>query len=179
MKTSDLKKWDKNPRKITPSKARILAKNLLEFGDLSGVVYNKKLDKLVGGHQRISVFSDSDITITEKYKSPTKQGTTALGYITMDGERYSYREVSWDEKLHEAASIAANNNAGEWDFPELKDILSDLDDGAFDMEMTGFDLAQIEDILGKEPDEPSEKSESKDKDVDLKTCPSCGVLLVE
>jgi hypothetical protein len=35
----------------------------------------------------------------------------------------------------------------EWDFPKLKDLLVEIDTGAFDIEVTGFDQIEIEDLL--------------------------------
>lgn len=149
MKVSDLKKWDKNPRKITASKARILAKTLREYGDLSGIVFNKANGQLVSGHQRSEALGSAEIQIVKGYDTPTKQGTVAVGWAVIDGEVHYYREVWFDEKKHAAAAIAANKSAGDWDWAQLKDIALDLDDGAFDLELTGFDLIELENMLGK------------------------------
>jgi len=143
----DLNKWEKNPRKISASKARILAKTLLEYGDLSGIVFNKQNQKLVGGHQRADILSNAEITIIETYKEATKQGTTALGYALIDGEKYSYREVFWDEDRHTAAAIAANKAGGDWDMFVLKDLVLELDSLNIDTELTGFDHIEIENIV--------------------------------
>ncbi len=141
--------WERNPRKITPSKLRILAKGLLRYGDLSGVTFNIALQRLATGHQRSTTFNKSTpITITERYDPPTAQGTTAIGYIEENGERFSYREVSWSEEDHTAAALLANEAGGEWDFPELKNLLAELDSGSFDMEFTGFEIPTIENLFG-------------------------------
>jgi len=165
MKVSDLPDWQKNPRKITPSKARILAKTLQEFGDLSGFVFNKQNDSLVSGHQRKSILENAEIQITEKYDTPTAQGTTAIGYAVIDGEKFAYREVMWDEDKHTAAAIAANKGAGEWDFATLKDLMLEMDSGAFDMEFTGFELPEIENMMGAVtiPDLENENVEKEKK----------------
>jgi len=46
-----------------------------------------------------------------------------------------------------ALNIALNKIQGEWDFPKLKDLLEELDTGGFDIEITGFDNAEIEDLM--------------------------------
>lgn len=38
---------------------------------------------------------------------------------------------------------------GEWDFPKLKDLLEELDTGESDMDITGFDDEEREELLGK------------------------------
>jgi len=175
MKANELQKWVKNPRKITASKARILSKTLRQFGDLSGIVMNKANGQLVGGHMRADALGASQIEITEKYDKPTAQGTIARGWAILDGEKHAYREVLFDEQTHAAAAIAANKGAGEWDYIALKDLALELDTGAFDLELTGFELPEFENLLGGFK-EPEEKKEPEHKEPSLKTCPNCGVL---
>lgn len=46
-------------------------------------------------------------------------------------------------------AIMDNQSAAlaEWDYPVLKDLLQELDNGAFDMDLTGFDTKAIEDLM--------------------------------
>ncbi|MDH4163311.1 MAG: DNA modification methylase [Nitrospirota bacterium] len=153
MKLSDLTKNPENPRKITAEKQRMLLKSYKRFGDLSGIVYNRKTQRLVGGHRRQDVFSpDSPIVINKKYSTPSRVGTVALGYVESKGERIPYREVYWDEHTEKAANIAANKGAGEWDPARLKEWMQDLSsfDVNFDLELTMFDPDEIKDIVGIE-----------------------------
>lgn len=174
MKAASLGKWKKNPRTITPEKQRILAKTLMVYGDLGGIVFNRKNKSLVSGHQRRDALAKGEITILEKFKKPTAQGTVALGFIEFEGERFSYREVSWSEKVHASAAIAANKSAGEWSLPDLSELLQGVDDP----ELTGFSIAEVDTLLAV-PDfqEPDEKSAPKDKDADLRTCANCGAMI--
>lgn len=163
---SQLEKWEKNPRKITAEKARILLKTLKEFGDLGGIVFNKKNQKLVSGHQRSDALAQGEIIYTEKYPKPNEVGTCAIGYIIFGDEKFSYREVFWDEKKHAAAALAANKSAGEWDVFKLKDVILDLDDPAFDFELTGFPQIEVENILNAFKNyEPVSSGESVTNDV--------------
>ena len=148
-KISDLKAWEKNPRKITPAQSRILAKTLQEFGDLSGIVNNVALQRLVTAHQRVKQINGStEIVIEKRYPSPTRTGTVAEGYIEDMGERFRYREVSWPEEArHAQAALAANEAGGEWNFAGLKDVLLELDISNLDMELSGFELSSIENLL--------------------------------
>ena len=153
MQLKDLRANPKNPRKISDEKLKQLKKALLEFGDLSGIVYNTRTKQLVGGHQRSKILdAASVIEIQKKYKKPTAAGTTAEGYVIVRGERYSYREVNWDEMREKAANLAANKNAGEWDLPQLKDWLKDLNsfDADFDLSLTMFDEDELQKFGGIE-----------------------------
>lgn len=139
-----------NPRKITKSELDRLKKALEEFGDLSGIVFNRRTGRLVGGHQRCKVMpQDATIEITKTYDIPTRTGTVSEGYIIIDGERYTYREVDWDETKEKAANIAANAHGGDWDEEKLHILLKELTAiPDFDLDLTGFDLADIHQIIG-------------------------------
>lgn len=151
MKISDLAPNPKNPRKITPEKLNQLKKALLKFGDLSGVVFNRRTKQLVGGHQRIKNFDlESPVTILKKYPKPTKTGTVAEGYILLQGEKFTYREVWWDVHTEKAANIAANKGGGEWDKGLLGDWLKELSsfDVNFDLSLTMFDEDELSEFKG-------------------------------
>ena len=110
MKLSDLSPHPGNPRRIGDAELERLRKAIDEFGDLSGFVFNRKTKRLVGGHQRQKVMPEgSEIEILTRYKKPTRTGTVAEGYVHHNGERYTYREVSWDEQKEMAANIAARS----------------------------------------------------------------------
>lgn len=139
----------KNPRKVSDKKREMLKKALVEFGDLSGIVFNRTTGQLVGGHQRVSVFSPSSkIIITKQYAKPTRAGTIAEGHVEIDGENFIYREVEWTEVKEKAANIAANKGAGEWDFAQLTQWMQELDGLNFDMELTLFDEDEMQRLFG-------------------------------
>lgn len=56
-----------------------------------------------------------------------------------------------------------SNQWTEWDIPGLKDIFADLDDGEFDMDLTGFDEDEIMGFFDNTPDEEPDDNESEDK----------------
>ena len=136
MKVEDLNPAEYNPRKITEAEKKSLAESMAEFGDLSGVVFNIKTKRLIGGHQRTDLL-DPEWKII---KRPTKDtvGTTAIGYIQTPTGRWAYREVNWTEKKEKLANIAANNQGGKNDMPKLKEMIFDLDDGKIDLSLTGL-----------------------------------------
>lgn len=146
MKISSLSPNEKNPRTITDQKLAMFKKALAEFGDLSGIVYNRKSKQLVGGHQRCKLIDkETPIVIQTKHSKPTKVGTVAEGYIEVKGERYAYREVYWPEHKEKAANIAANKGAGEWDMGRLNEWLKELSafDLNFDLGLTMFDAEEL------------------------------------
>ncbi len=139
MKVSDLKPNAKNPRKVTDKKLKDLKKSMDEFGDLSGIVFNKRSGQLVGGHQRIQVLPKNAIIDGNRIVVP-------------DIGDFSYREVDWDENKEKAANIAANKGAGEWDMDQLGDWFKELDSSGFDLDLTMFDESERAQFFFVEPE---------------------------
>lgn len=140
MKLGDLSPNEKNPRVITDKQKSMLKKSLNEFGDLSGIVYNRRTKKLIGGHQRQTQLpSESVITYTRQLNTPTKTGTVAEGFIAIGEERFVYREVDVDETREKAMNLAANKHGGDFDMPAVTEWLTELKELDFDLELTGFD----------------------------------------
>jgi DNA modification methylase len=128
-KVNELKKYHKNPRRLSEKQFELLKRDLEELGDLSGVVHDINSNEIIGGNQRSIVFEDAEIILTEEFDKPTKTGTIALGYIIYKKEKYAYRKVKWTKKQAEKANIVANKAGGSWDFDilanefELPDLL--------------------------------------------------------
>ena len=141
MQVSDLKPAKYNPRKITGEKLGMLKKSMVEFGDLSGITFNRRSGNLIGGHQRIKHLDPS--WKIEKHDETDKTGTVALGRIQTPFCRWTYREVDWDEKRERAANIAANQHGGMFDLPLLKEIVTEVDDGSLDMDLLGFNSNEL------------------------------------
>lgn len=166
-----------NPRTISAEKLEFLKRALQEFGDLGGIVYNRKTKRLVGGHQRSHVFGkDSKVVVERKYQKPTKTGTVAEGYVMVSGERFAYREVSWDDVKEKAANIAANRGAGEWDQEKLKTMFHELADFGFDLDLTLFsdhERSPLFDLGKKKRGATHDSGEGKR---DVVKCPNCGYI---
>jgi hypothetical protein len=75
-----------------------------------------------------------------------------------------------------AFNLASNKIGGDWEFSALADLLTELNTGAFDMELTGFDEDELSSLMGWTPDfEPVDESEQPRLDEKKKvTCPECG-----
>jgi ParB-like chromosome segregation protein Spo0J len=149
---SDINPAAYNPRRdLQPGDADYekLKKSILEFDIVEPLVWNKKSSNLVGGHQRLKILKE-------------------LGH-----QEVEVSVVDLPDDKEKALNLALNKISGEWDFPKLKDILEQLDTGDMDMEITGFDLKEIEDLMTQfnptlEEDQPRLDEKAKVR------CPDCG-----
>jgi len=73
------------------------------------------------------------------YQAARELGWTEIAAVRVDDK----------EEVAKAFGIIDNKSAelAEWDLPLLKDLLQELDTGAFDMEATGFDVKEIEELV--------------------------------
>jgi len=156
----DLHENPNNPRTLSNHDGNALATSLKEFGDLSGIVYNVRTDRLVGGHQRAKTFKKlggkSSVVITQRFAEPNSVGTTAVGYLTYNGEFYAYREVDWDEPREMSANVAANRISGDWEFEKLSNVNTFLEQAGGDyLRLTGQTNEEINKLknLGSEPEQ--------------------------
>ena len=158
MKVGDLKAAAYNPRKISEAQLAALRQAMEVFGDLGGIVFNRKTGNLVGGHQRVKTL-DPSWPIRSAPIPMDKTGTVARGHIETPFGDISYREVEWEERVERAANIAANRHGGSWDDAKLREVLVGLDDGSGILELTGFNQEDLSGLLGREPapELPSDK----------------------
>jgi hypothetical protein len=56
--------------------------------------------------------------------------------------------VNLDERKEAALNVALNKISGKWDLPKLKNLLSEIDIGDFDIEVTGFDEGEMKRLFG-------------------------------
>ena len=117
-----------NPRKdLQPGDMEYekLKKSILEFDLVEPLVWNRRTGRLVGGHQRLKVLKE-------------------LGYSEVE-----VSVVDLPEEKEKALNIALNKIQGDWDYEKLKDLLQELDTGELDLELTGFDMDEIEDLIAQ------------------------------
>lgn len=148
------------------------------FGDLGGVVFNRRSDVLVGGHQRVEAFKRSRakavVHIERHHDKPTRVGTVATGYVEVGDERFAYREVDWPEDIEMAANLAANKGAGDFDMPAVADMFSQLAGHDIDMDLTMFDVAEREKMVSADSFEESGAPPERLDQTTPTVCPSCG-----
>jgi len=131
----DLKPHPRNPR-VHPevgSLAWQVMTTSLSYDMFDPIVVNLRNGYIVSGHFRTKVI------VEEKLYTHVK-------CIVKD----------YDEPTHIARMIAANKQAGEFIQGQLKDLLVEIDTGAMEMDLTGFDEQELVDILvpDYDPDAP-------------------------
>jgi hypothetical protein len=175
---ADLTPAEYNPRGMTDEQHQARAKSMQEFGDLSGIVFNRRTGSLVGAHQRREHLpADLPIVLHERRRStPNKQGTIATGYVDLDGERWQYREVDVDVEREKAMNVAANKHSGFWNYDELARVLEDFE--TIEAELVGFSEVELQSIIRNSlPDDDGDDIPDEFPEVDPTTeheCPKCG-----
>lgn len=190
---SDFKAADYNPRNITSKELANLGQSIAEFGDLSGVVYNRFSGQLVSGHQRISSMSKYPSKVKTTPVQGDKHGTVEEGHIVFKTEkgvvRVPLRIVEWDSlKTEGAANIAANAHGGDFDTKRLALLVDKI--GGFDEKsdpnLLGLGIEQLKSLQSfAAPSESGSGSSPKafqsfdaddiKQEMDCK-CPQCGFL---
>ena len=102
-----------------------LKKSIQEFGFVEPVIWNKSTGNVVGGHQRLSVLKD-------------------LGYKEVDCV-----VVELDLIKEKALNIALNKIQGDWDNDKLAELLQEIDESDFNIEITGFEMAEVDELLNE------------------------------
>lgn len=114
-----------NPRKeLTPDDREYqkIKTSIETFGYVDPIIINK--DKtIIGGHQRLNVLRD-------------------LGYTNID-----VIEIDIDKTKEKALNVALNKITGEWDIDKLGLLLNELKTDNFDLDITGFDVDELDGIL--------------------------------
>ena len=168
-----------NPNRMSPEDKARMAKSLAAFGDLSGITLNRRTGLLVGGHQRTDVMSGGTLDVTD-LPAPEPDGTVARGWLLHGGKRYAVRVVDWPEETARAALLAANRfgRVGADDMQIVKDLLEALDNGAADMDLTGYSEEEIERLMNQvHQDDPPAENKQIDEEGMKNTqneCPKCG-----
>ncbi|MCY3854238.1 MAG: hypothetical protein OXF77_03075, partial [Thaumarchaeota archaeon] len=97
MKTlNDFKADPENPRQITENGEHQLKESIDRFGNIAGIVWNKRTEELVTGHQRMS-------QLREKYPNakciPVENESGSLTHYNIENNGYltgfSIRVVDW------------------------------------------------------------------------------------
>ena len=133
----ELKPAAYNPRKKLKKGDKEYEKikqSLLKFGYVDPIIVNKNMT-VIGGHQRLTVLKDLDYE------------TAKCVIVDLPKE---------DEK---ALNIALNKITGQWDEALLADLLVDLQESDFNLDLTGFEPPEIDDILSNVHDKELSEDE--------------------
>ncbi|GAB6157872.1 site-specific DNA-methyltransferase [Desulfotomaculum varum] len=115
-----------NPRKdLKPGDKEYekLKRSIQEFGYVEPIIWNKQTGNVVGGHQRLKVLQE--------------MGQTEIDCVVID----------LPEDREKALNVALNKIQGEWDVLKLSELIAELDKSMFDITLTGFDAAEIDELM--------------------------------
>ena len=111
-----------------------IKQSLLKFGYVDPIIVNKDMT-VIGGHQRLTVLKDLDYEMAK--------------CVIVDLPKE-------DEK---ALNIALNKITGQWDEALLAELLVDLQESDFNLDLTGFEPPEIDDILSNVHDKELSEDE--------------------
>jgi DNA modification methylase len=122
-----------NPAKYNPRKDlkpgdpvyEKLKRSMTEFGYVEPIIWNEETGNIVGGHQR--------------YKILLEEGHSEVECVV----------VKLSSEREKALNVALNKVTGDWEFEALADLIKGLEAQDFDITLTGFDAAEIEDLFSR------------------------------
>jgi DNA modification methylase len=120
-----LKPFEDNPRKMTDKEMGALERSILNYGFVEPVVVDENYF-IIGGHQRVLAAASLDMK--------------SVPVVMLEG-------LTQDEKT--ALNLALNKIHGDWDEVKLTELLDDLSENAFDLDLTGFTKAEVDGLLSK------------------------------
>jgi ParB-like chromosome segregation protein Spo0J len=142
----------RNPNKHPEPQLRLLGKVIAQAGWRSPIVVSKRSGHIVKGHGRFQAALMAGMTCAP---------VDLQDYATAEDE---LADMIADNRLAELAEIA---------LPDLKDLLQELDTGAFNMDLTGFDEAAMAELMTAVAPEQND-DEDKGAEAGRITCPKCG-----
>ena len=130
IKIENLKPAEYNPRiDLKPENIEYqkIKRSLIEFGYVAPIIVNADMT-VISGHQRLKVLKE-------------------LGYTEID-----CNIVDLDKKKEKALNIALNKISGDWDNDKLEELLLELKDENYDLDITGFEKNELEKIFKEAED---------------------------
>lgn len=112
-----------NPRTISDHDLDALRRSLRFFGTVEPIVVNRRSGCIVGGHQRV--------------KAALAEEIASLPVVYVDLDEPSERQLN----------LALNRIHGSWDEEKLATLLQELAATGADLELTGFESDEINQIL--------------------------------
>lgn len=144
-----------NPNQHDKKQIKLLAKIIKEQGWRAPITISRRSGLVVRGHGRLEAAKRLKLT-----------------HVPVD-----YQDYKSDEA--ELADLLADNRISELssnDNDLLKDMLQEIDTGAFDMALTGYDESELEKLMTQYHVEEEEKEDAKKPDEGEKkkiVCPHC------
>ena len=108
-----------NPRQMGDKQRLALEQSLDEFGFVQPIVVNERTGLVVGGHQRLQAA------------------------LALDHKEVPVVYVDLTEEREKALNVALNKISGDWDYPALIDVLTELEPQR-EFDLTGFDIDEFQ-----------------------------------
>ena len=124
VKISELRPHPKNPRVHPDSAIEKLERSIKEFGWTNPILVSAD-GYILAGHARLKAAKQAGLKEVPVIHLPL-EGAKAEAYMIADN------------RLQDET---------DWDHEKLKDLLQELDTGELDLELTGFDMDEIEDLM--------------------------------
>lgn len=152
VKLEDLKVHPRNPNTHSQKQIRLLAKIISHQGFRNSIIVSNRSGFIVSGHGRLE--ASKELGLKE----------VPVDFQDFDNVKDELSYLVADNRIAELAEI---------DRAELADIIGDIDSGDFDLELTGFELDMVEDLMTACP--PLDLDD--DEETKSKSCPNCGEAL--
>lgn len=146
-----------NPRIMKPSEQLKLKQGLETFGLVDPIIIDLKHENtIIGGHQRYEVLKEENPDLT-------------LKLLRMGDIGLIFNETTFqlkDKNDQKALNLALNKINGDGDYGKLDDLLVELSEEHYNIELTGFDEDELlednlfEDILNVSPEISDEKQKN-------------------
>ena len=151
---TELRPHPKNPNQHPPEQVALLAKIIAHQGWRAPVVVSKRSGFIVAGHGRL------------------------LAALELGLERVPVNDQEFASDADELAHLAADNRIAELsetDGAKLKDLLLELDTGAFDMDLSGFDGGELDRVMNSFRADAPAQFPAMDENIETEhQCPKCG-----
>lgn len=167
-----------NPRIMPPAEMEKLKKGLKTYGLIDPIIIDlTDNNTVIGGHQRLEALKeinpDEELTLIH------------LGNIGLVIKETNLKIK--DKNQQKAMNLALNKIQGDWDYGLLDDLLMELGEAHYDIELTGFDEIDLNitydsdenlsDINFDKEDTPEKGVIEVDQDTTVQSkyiCPKCG-----
>lgn len=160
IKLADLQEAEYNPRWISSDDMDKLKNSIETFGVVEPILINlKENNRIIGGHQRYNALID--LYYDDNEFNPDLnliRLNDSLGWVFPNNEN----ELT-DPNYEKALNLALNKISGEWDNDKLKIILEELELTPVEIELTGFDEIEIEELSLSEETVSDEEGVENDR----------------
>jgi ParB-like chromosome segregation protein Spo0J len=159
MDIAELKPHPQNPNKHSDEQVALLAKNIRHLGWRHPIIVSKRTGFIVAGHARLQAAQVLNLAMVPVDLQDFASETEERAYLIADN------------RIAELAEIQA---------AQIKDLLQELDTGEIDMDLTGYTVQAIEELMTQfydpafSPGTEDEQGRLDQLEPKIVCCPKCG-----